>query len=67
MKPDTKFEWLENRNQTSDLAYFVIASLICIALLLVPYFTYNEPETACITTKLSLTKGEYMTICGEKV
>lgn len=58
MNGDTKIQWLEDKHELSDLAYTAIAIVICAVILLIPYFTFNEPESVCVTTKLSLTKGE---------
>jgi hypothetical protein len=48
---------------------YAITLTVALAILLVPMFTYNEPESVnvCINTHLSLHKFTSETICGTRV
>jgi hypothetical protein len=64
MLPKTKRKLM--RDDKSMLVSVALAVVICLVVSLIPMLTNNEPERVCVTSKLSLTKNEYQTICGEK-
>ena len=64
MLPKTKFKLM--RDDKSMLVSVALAVVICLVVSLIPMLTNNEPESVCVTSKLSLTKNEYQTICGVK-
>jgi type III secretory pathway component EscS len=64
MLPKTKIKLM--KEDKAMLVSIALAVVIGLMVSLVPLLTNNQPESVCVTAKLSLTKNEYMTICGVK-